>query len=383
MRSRLAILSLALIAGCEDHKRTPSESETTQSSSAPSTTSTPAAESNNDSELAGMIRGKIYRPNLVLLDGNLMRFCKGSEFGPEQEIRFDLPVPEGERLGGREWKMGGQFNEPSLSLFSRVDGLPEAALIHGPQYELRIQFTAQTANSVEGVVDIKFKFLEKTFLKGPFKAVYRKSATAPLDESDAPFVHGKIQLKGNDKNWDIAVGFVGIGTDGKPHSNSAGFPLVVGQGASMTNSLHAPQVTSLTNHITAGLIYRHLKIPPGNYLVFVRNGEAMFDWQRVTLQEHSQSKIDLKIDLAAAGEVKFTLPKVNQPQVMTMTPTGVDIPDLGPDGHLFFAVARPKPDDTSATVSVPAGKYRATYGNAEAMVEVVAGKTIDVSLPSK
>jgi hypothetical protein len=57
------------------------------------------------------------------------------------------------------------------------------------------------------------------------------------------------------------------------------------------------------------------------------------------------------------------------------------MPDLGPDAHLFFTVARPKPGETTTTVQVPPGKYRAMFGKVEATVDVVAGKSIDVTLP--
>jgi hypothetical protein len=387
MRYRPAIFCIVLMVGCEDRKYSSPDiasapSAQSQTSASVANSASPVDGPTTSSELNGQIRGKEFKPDRIVLEGDTLRFCKGKEHSSEQEIRFRLPVPEGERLGGREWKIGGQYGDPDLTLNSRVAGVPDSAQIHGQEYEMKLRFTNQTATSVEGTIDIQFKNPEKTWLRGPFTAEYRKSTTAPLDESDAPFVHGKVIQKGNDKaHWDISVGFVGIGVDGKPYSNAAGFPVIAGQGASVTSAMRAPQVTSFANHLTAGLIYRHWKVPPGDYLVFVRKDDAMFDWKRLSLQENSQIKLDLTIDLLNAGEVKFVLPKSSEPHVLAMVPAGIDMPDLGPDAHLFFTVARPKPGETTTTVQVPPGKYRAMFGKVEATVDVVAGKSIDVTLP--
>ena len=270
-----------------------------------------------------------------------MWFRQGEEHYADLEIRFDLPVPEGDRLAGREWQIGGAYGEPNLSLTSRSAGMPDFALIFGPSYTMTLRITNKTRTAVEGTIDLKITEPANTFLRGPFTAEYRKSATAPLDESDAPFVQGKIAIKGSDRKWDLSVGFAGMGDDGQPHLNSAGFPLMIGQTGSVTNGMFAPQVTSLVNDTAAGLVHRHIKLPPGDYPVYARRNEVLYTWERVRIKDGDQITLDLLFDLTTAGDIAFTLPD-SEARELAMIPIGVDLPELGSKKLATFTAAHVK-----------------------------------------
>jgi hypothetical protein len=220
----------------------------------------------------------------------------------------------------------------------------------------------------------------------PVSAGAKKTPFDPLGPEDAPYIAGRITLKGNKPGEMIAAGFVGMGSDGQPHSNSAGYPVRTGVRGFVTHpETVAPQLTSLTNTEQDGLAYRHVKIPPGDYLVYVQRNDVMFAYKRTKVKEGDQLKIDLTIDVGTAGDLVVTLPPA-QPKALvgntlSLIPFGADLPNLGPGSELYFRVATVKPDETKVNVKgVPAGSYWAVFGNVRNEIQVVAGKSTEVKL---
>src|SRR5262245_6306107 len=213
-----------------------------------------------------------------------------------------------------------------------------------------------------------------------------KSPFDPLGPEDAPYIAGKVTLKGNKAEQEtLTAGFVGMGADGKPHSNLAGFPVQTGLRASTTSGTYAPQLTSLTNDEKTGAAYRHVKVPPGDYLVYVQRNDVMFAYKRVKVKEGDQLTNDLTVDLSTAGDLVVTLPptrtKAPAEGTLSLVPFGADLPNLGPGSELYFRVATVKPGETKVTVGgVPAGSYWAVFGNVRNEIQVVAGKSTEVTL---
>ena len=95
-------------------------------------------------------------------------------------------------------------------------------------------------------------------------------ATAPLGPEDAPFVQGKIVVKGAKKTEKLGAGYVGMGADGKPYFNEATFPIDIGQpGYSTTPSPQKETQVSWLSSTEDGITYRHLNVPPGDYTIAV------------------------------------------------------------------------------------------------------------------
>ncbi|HKA06781.1 MAG TPA: hypothetical protein VKD71_05950 [Gemmataceae bacterium] len=218
----------------------------------------------------------------------------------------------------------------------------------------------------------------------PFAAT-KKSPFDPLGPEDAPYIAGKITLKGSKTDEMLAAGFVGMGADGKPHSNSAGYPIRADVRGFVTSETFAPQLTSLTNTEQAGVAYRHVKVPPGDYLVYVQRYDVMFAYKRAKLKEGDQLTIDLTIDLSTAGDLVVALPpaqpKTPAGNTLSLIPFGADLPNLGPGSELYFRVTTVKPDETKVTVKgIPAGSYWAVFGSVRNEIQVVAGKSTEVKL---
>jgi len=305
----------------------------------------------------------------------------------ETTIQFLLPAQEGADLAGREWTVGGKVDDPVLVITrpNRKDPTD----VFGLDYTMSFRLTKHTHDSVEGVVDLTAKKPAGTFLKGPFRATYHRSPTAALGPDDAPYVQGKVTVKGAKKTEELAAGYVGIGVDGKPYSNEAGFPIDVGTDLSSNaeSPQHPAQISWLATTADA-ITYRHLNMPPGDYLVYVRRDTVMSAWKRIKLQAGDQQTLDFTIDPATTGEVAVTLPdsdaKDPAETTLALVPLKADLPELGLGNEHYFNLATVKMGEKTVKVSgIPAGKYRAVRGTDEAEIEVVAGKSAAVTLVRK
>ena len=116
-------------------------------------------------------------------------------------------------------------------------------------------------------------------------------------------------------------------------------------------------------------------------MVYVKQGDVMVAWKRVPVKAGDTLTVDLTVDPKTFGEVVVTIPadeaKSTSEWDLALIPA--DLPDLR--WQYAFQAADVKKDQTTVTVKgVPAGKYRAVRGESSADVEVVAGKSVAVTL---
>jgi hypothetical protein len=384
MRSRLtALVPLLALAGCQDKKT--EAPPPVAASPAVSTTPGTNASASATGPVAGTIMGKPFTPDQVLLEGKSLSFRKGKDFFPDMEIKFDLPRGDDKKPAPDEWKLGGgKFGDPAVHVSDREGkDLPKMEFAFGTDYTMTLRFTKRTAKTVEGVIDLKMTKPANTNLAGTFTATVKKTATDPLDADDAPYVRGKVTVAGPWKTEKLSVGFVGKGADGNSHSNHIGSNVTSGEPTWMTNSGFEPQITSLTNDEKAGLMYRHTKVPPGEYWVYAKRGDVMAAWKKVTVKAGDQLTEDLTIDPAKTGELVVTLPDAEVAEKdnwhLSVIPTEMNAEGLG--WEYAFNAAEVKAGTKTVTVKgVPAGKYHVVRGQSEADVEVVAGKSTKVDL---
>jgi hypothetical protein len=387
MRLLWTLLFLVLpLAGCQDKK---ADSPAAGTPPATAATSPPTTAATGRSEEAGRLTaslaGKAFTPDQVIFEGKTLAFRKGKDFFPEREIKFDLPEGSRAKLEGKEWKFeGGKFENPMVWV-SAAEGkaLPKTEHVSPTDYTMTLKITKQTSKSIEGVIDLKITKPADTHLKGPFTAVVKKTLEDPLDVEDAPYVQGRIVIvPAPAKQEKLSAGFYGTGADGKPYSNLAGATVAPGNGGGAMSMSFEPQLTSLTNP-KDGPGYRHTKLQPGEYVVYVRRNDVLTAWKKVSVKAGDQLTVDLTIDPAKTGEVVVTIPDEEANDAgewhLSLIPAELDQPGRG--YHFAFNAAEVKKGQKTVTVKgVPAGKYRAMRGKSEAAVEVTAGKSTPVTL---
>ena len=391
MRSgSMTAVALLLLVGCQAKK---ADTPPTGSSTATDVTGKPSADTTGQEPMtvlgpvAGVIKGKPFIPEEVVFQGNSLTFRKGKEFFADMEIRVVLPIKDSSSLEATEWKSGSnKSGDPVISVSAKeADGKGNGApvFVQRDEYTMTLKVTKKTTKVVEGVIDLQVRKPANTNLAGQFTATIKKTALDPLDAEDAPYVQGKITIVGPWKSEQIGAGFVGKTADGKTPSNFIGAKLTAGESDWMTNGSFEPQVTGLTNDAKAGPVYRHTHMQPGEYWVFARRGGVLAAWKKVTVKAGDQLTVDLTIDPSKTGELVVTLPEEEAQEEfeyhLSLIPD--EIKDPGQGGHYSFNAAEVKKGQTTVTVKgVPAGKYKAIRGKSEGEVEVVAGKSTDVTL---
>jgi hypothetical protein len=207
---------------------------------------------------------------------------------------------------------------------------------------------------------------------------------------DAPFVRGKIAIVGEWQEESLVAGFVGKDREGKNFSNSCGLTFAsLGGGEWITSETFKPQLTSMFNHATNGLSFLHVKMAPGDYVVYVSRGKVPAAWKKVTVKEGDQLTVDLTIDPAKMGSIVVTLPDEEANATMSLINSSLLlIPiEFGRSEMwvrpAFEAGYVEKGNKTVARKGVPAGKYLVLRGNSEAEVEVAAGKESAITLVRK
>jgi hypothetical protein len=208
--------------------------------------------------------------------------------------------------------------------------------------------------------------------------------------ADTPSVRGKITLMGEWHDESLAAGFVGKGRDGKTFSNSCGLTFSsLGGGESITSETFKPQLTSLFNHTTDGLGFKHVKMTPGDYVVYVHRGKVPAAWKKVTVKEGDQLTVDLTIDPAKMGSIVVTLPDEEANAKMSLLNSSLFLIPIEFDRSEMWVRAAFEAgyveagNKTVAKKGVPAGKYLALRGKSEAEVTVAAGKESAITLVRK
>jgi len=224
---------------------------------------------------------------------------------------------------------------------------------------------------------------------GKVDPIQKKAVDLPT-AADAPFVQGKITLIGEWKEEVLRAGFVGKGKDGKNVANGCGLTFEsFGSGESMTSETFRPQLSSIFNHAGSGLSFRHVKIAPGDYVVYVRRNEVPVAWQKVAVKEGDQLTFDVTIDPAKMGSIVVTLPDEEaNAQLSLVNSSLVLIPMEFVQSETWIREAFEAGyvqvgNKTVTREGVPAGKYLVRRGKSEAEVEVAAGKESAITLVRK
>jgi hypothetical protein len=179
----------------------------------------------------------------------------------------------------------------------------------------------------------------------------------------------------------FTFGYVGKGADGKRISGDCGAQFTSGH---ITSSLDSGSSSRVLEDGAKGVRYRHTKLTPGDYLVFVQrsNERLMLAWKRITVKSGDQKTVDLTIDPASSGTVTvkwmYENPFHNNNRPLALDPielVGSGLLDEDAEPAVFV-----NDNINSITLAnVPSGKYHVrTFGLAED-VEVKPGAEAQVT----
>jgi hypothetical protein len=374
------LVPLLLIVGCQVKKdETPLPTTKTTSPAKEETAPT------TPKDLSGSIMGKDFKPDNVIYEGRKLSFRQGKDFFADMEISFDIPEKDAEKLEGKELKYAGDnFDNPTLHVAAKLkkDDFPKTEFVFPKEYTMTLKITKRTSQTLEGTMDLKISKPQNTHLAGPFVAKVEKAANEAPDEADAPYVTGKVTFVGKWEKESLQAGFVGKGKDGKHYSNMAGTNVTPNGKEWVTSTTFKPQITSMFNSKESPG-FKHVKMAPGDYIVYVKRSGVAAAWKKATVKEKDQLTVDLTIDPTKTGSVVVTLSdaeaKDSFEDNLALIPGEFDKKDIWLRNE--FRAADVKKDTKTVTIKgVPAGKYTVLRGQSEAEVEVIAGKETAVTL---
>ena len=174
---------------------------------------------------------------------------------------------------------------------------------------------------------------------------------------------------------------------GKQKSGFAGFTIAPGDSGS---------VSSFATELKAGengdITFRHGRIPPGSYLVFVAWDDKSIEWRWIDVTNEAEIRVDLAVDPAAVGELEVTIPasaKDRRVHLLPLDGTGqlpkaagsatslaIQLGNYFKGSHIEAAAGQ----NSVKFTAIRAGKYRAIAGDMTADVEVAVGKPAKTTL---
>src|SRR5688572_12243382 len=108
-------------------------------------------------------------------------------------------------------------------------------------------------------------------------------------------IRGTVRLEGV-KSASVVVGYIGKTADGEDQSNMCGTTVRPGGSGWVQCDTFKPRISRLEFDEKLGGRFRHSKLKPGRYLVYVRAGEHWYDVRWVTLKTPQDSaKVDFRV----------------------------------------------------------------------------------------
>jgi hypothetical protein len=340
---------------------------------------------------SGKVAGQPFKADTAELDSGTLILRQGKDAFDGLEVRIFLSF-EKQSLAGKTYEVTPEqkgLGVPTVTLNGKGTESMKEPPFFQEKYALRLELGQDKDGRLPGKVYLCLPDAGKSYVAGTFSAEVEPDYTKAPQKADAPFVTGKIELKGRPR-YTLLAGITGLTKDGKPLTNAAGTEVTPKDGTWVTSKTFKPQVTTLVNDATAGCSYHHIKLPPGRYLVYARFGDRFLDGRWVELEKEgkeSELTVNLTIDPDTAGSLEVTLPKGAKEgvQLIPLDEAG-KLPDLKTARSWVAANLKtdvPAKDGKVLLDGLRPGAYRVSAGGAEKDVTVKAKETakLDLSAP--
>jgi hypothetical protein len=340
-----------------------------------------------DGPVAGRLGGQPFKIDRAELKNNgVLSLSEGTEFLPDAEVSVFLFLPKGESAAGKTFAITPEAGPNSPHVHARgrsgPGGVPDVQMFMNG-YAMKLELDQEKEGKLSGKIYLCLPDKHKSQIAGSFLAELEPDYTKPPAPADAPYIVGKITLKGQ-QEYNLVAGFVGATADGSPASNLAGTPVKPGTPTQVTCTTFKPQLTTLVNDEQAGCSCRHVKMKPGTYLVYVRSGDRYLDWHWVEVKDGAQRTLEFTIDTATTGSLEVTLPAQVTGKLDLVPLDGEGkLPDLKTAVTWLSGLVKtdvPVKDGKVLLDGLRPGRYRVQLGKAHQDVTVKAGETVKSDL---
>ncbi len=224
------------------------------------------------------------------------------------------------------------------------------------------------------------------FLAGSFVADCARQATDPPGPDDVPYVRGTVTIRGGAPNAGLKAGYVGVLGEDRFCLGASNVELGTRQFS--RSNYDKPHVSTLiVGEGTAPNQYEHSKLTPGRYLVFatLQNGPAAWKW--VDVKAGAALTADLTIDATQVGglDVAPPLEALGKVQLAPAEDAGHPTPSdsLFQGRTLQFGLEADIVARKAKFTNLAPGRYEVRANKQSRIVEVVAGKTVELDFDKK
>jgi hypothetical protein len=338
----------------------------------------------------------------------------GSEFTAEASVEGDYLVfrtpPAGNAVPERKVSLqlrtgGGSIENRKLTVRPDTPSGPDVPpiLVEAPAlprpdyytggYALTLELGTRKAGKLPGRIYLCFPDDKATFLAGTFEADCPRTPTDPPGLDDVPFVHGSVTVRNLGPRFDLRVGYLGI-TGPEQFVLGAG-DIDIDPDAPPNRSSQfvydKPRVTNLVagDGKAVPTRYEHSRLAPGRYLVFVSLvGGGPVAWKWVTVTPTTTVTVDFTLDPAQTGGVEVGAP-LEALGKAHLVPVNDHPGPVAVYPNAAYAIAlhlRLEQDIVARKAlfkNLAPGKYEVRAGGQIRLVEIVAGKTLELDFDRK
>lgn len=292
------------------------------------------------------------------------------------------PIPS---VLGREWKV--PFDAlPGTEVPEVWREVGKDAYFAQSAYALTLELGPRKDGKVAGKIYLCLPDEHKTVLAGTFVANYVRSHTELPGPDDVPYIASAVTVTGAKPDAKIRVGFVAFTPMGVEFKELDGpidpQPLEFAQ---WTRDDTGKTRLVAGDGKSRPFRFESVKLVPGRYLLSaaVAGGPAMWKW--VEVPAGGALTENFALDASKTGGVEVSTPQEVRGKVYLAPADAPDRPAL--DADLFVAVASQVVRQDAEIVAGKAtmknlapGKYEVRAGDLRGFVDVVAGKTAELTL---
>jgi hypothetical protein len=258
-------------------------------------------------------------------------------------------------------------------------------------YALTLELGARKDGKVPGKIYLSLNDEEKTFLAGTFEATYTRPHTERPGPDDVPYISGDVTVTGAKPDAEVRVMYAAFTATGVSFKELQipfdPVPLEQARWTRDDTPSDRPRASTLVAGDGKGRPFRfeHVKLPSGRYLISaaVVGGPAVWKW--VDVAAGTALTETLTLDATKTGSAEVSLPADAKGKVFFAPADAPDKPALNADVFhaLAFQVVRQDADIVAGKATLKnlaPGKYEVRAGDLRGFVDVVAGKTAELTL---
>jgi hypothetical protein len=321
------------------------------------------------------------------------------ELPPESQRgeAYRLVVPPDKRMAG---SVLVEFPQPihlkQWELFSFRGWEPVERFMWQDGYSLTLELGKREKGRIAGKLYLALPEVEckepaqaKSYLAGSFEVECPRKPTDPPTAEDVPLINGSVKLRGAPATAILRVGYGGSAPT-QTTLPTGGTEIQVGGMMDADRwtqtSIDPPRVTSLVagDGKEMPARYEHSKLTPGRYLVFAQLKDGPAAWKWVNVGEKSTVAVDLTIDATQVGGVEVTVPLGVLGKVQMAPAEERGQPAMSAESFLTISLQMNLEADVAANKALfknlAPGRYDVRAGGRSRVVEIVAGKTVELDL---